>query len=142
MTISSKLATVTTVILVVAWMAGLSLAAGWEVSKSKPAEAQQVQKAGVHAIFGTVTAVAPDARTLEVKAPQGKSDFLVVGASVTDQTIVREGKSKKSPADLKVGDHARWAHFVLRKKQENLPLGTVTSTLDRSASRSLRSRPG
>ncbi len=107
MTLVSKLATVTTAVLLAAWTTGTRLAAGGEASTSKPAEAQHVQKAAVHTVFGTVTAVAPDARTLEVKAPRGKSDALVVGASVTDQTMIREGKTKKSLTDLKVGDHVR-----------------------------------
>jgi ERCC4-type nuclease len=33
-----------------------------------------------------------------------------VGASVTDHTVIKEGKTKKRVADLKVGDHV-WMKF-------------------------------
>lgn len=87
-----------------------SLAAEKEAVTSTPAETAQVGKAIVQTISGTVTAVVPDAKTLVVAVPQGKNNTLVVGASVTDQTVIKEGKTKKRLTDLKVGDHV-WMKF-------------------------------
>lgn len=39
-----------------------------------------------------------------VAVPTGKADTLVVGAWVTDQTVIKEGRAAKRLADLKVGD--------------------------------------
>lgn len=87
-----------------------SLAAEKEAVTSTPAETAQVEKAVVRTISGTVTAVVPDANTLVVAVPKGKSDTLVVGASVTDQTVIKEGKTRKRLTDLKVGNHV-WMRF-------------------------------
>lgn len=87
-----------------------SLAVEKEAVTSTPAETAQVERAVVRTISGTVTAVVPDAKTLVVAVPQGKNNTLVVGASVTDQTVIKEGKTRKRLTDLKVGNHV-WMRF-------------------------------
>lgn len=99
-----------------------SLAAEKEAAKSKPAEIAQVEKAVARTISGTVTAVVPDANTLVVAVPKGKSDTLVVGASVTDQTVIKKGKTKKRLADLEVGNHV-WMRF------ERVSFGDIAQTI-------------
>jgi len=54
--------------------------------------------------------VVPNAKTLVVTVPKGETDALVVGAWVTDQTVIKEGKTKKRLEDLKVGAHV-WMKF-------------------------------
>lgn len=87
-----------------------SLAAEEEVATSQAAESSQGETILVRTVSGTVTAVVPDANTLVVAVPTGKSDTLVVGASVTDQTVIKEGNTKKRLEDLKVGDRV-WMKF-------------------------------
>ncbi len=87
-----------------------SLAAEKEVATFQAAESSQGETTLVRTVSGTVTAVVPDANTLVVAVPTGKNDTLVVGASVTDQTVIKEGKTKKRLEDLKVGDHV-WMKF-------------------------------
>ncbi len=110
MTHLKTLATITTALMLAVWVAGPSLAADQEAAKSKPAAAHQVEKPGIHTISGTVSAVEPERGTVEVKAPRGKADALVVGASVTERTVIREGKTTKGLADFKVGEHV-WMKF-------------------------------
>jgi len=110
MTHLKKLVAVATALMLAVWLAGPSLAADQEAAKSKPAAAHQVEKPAVRTISGTVSAVEPEAKTFEVKVPRGKEEALIVGASVTDRTVIREGKTKKKLADLKVGDHV-WMKF-------------------------------
>ncbi|MBI3779643.1 MAG: hypothetical protein HY278_01050 [candidate division NC10 bacterium] len=105
-----NLATIMIAFMLTVWGAGPSLAANPDASKAKASDTGQVARAVVHAMSGTVSAVQPKAKTIEVKAPRGKKDNLVVGASVTDRTVIREGKRKKSLEDLKVGDHV-WMEF-------------------------------
>ena len=110
MTLVKKLVTIATGMMLTVWVAGPALSAGQEAAKSTPAGAHQVEKAVLHAVSGTVSAVTPDAKTIEVKVPRKNADSLVVGAAVNDQTVIREGETKKRLADLKVGDHV-WMKF-------------------------------
>ncbi len=110
MTRFKRFATLTAALMLPVWVAGPSFAAGQEAAKSKPAETRKAERASLHAVSGTVSAIEPGAKTVEVKVPRKKANSLVVGASVTDRTVIREGKRKKSLADLKVGDHV-WMKF-------------------------------
>jgi hypothetical protein len=113
MTHVRKLAIVTTAFVLTVWAAGLSMAADQAASKSQPAETRglsKASKAAIHTVTGTVSAVQPDAKTVEVKVPRGKAETLLVGAMLNDQTVIKEGKTRKSLADLKVGDHV-WMKF-------------------------------
>jgi len=56
-----------------------------------------------------VTAVEPGAKTMVVKAMEGKK-ALDVGVDVTDKTIIREGKASKTLTDIKVGDRV-WMKY-------------------------------
>ena len=104
------LAAVSAAVAMLAWGVGPSVAAdqaahrpaGTHVSSNTP-------RAEVHAVTGTVSAVQPTARTIEVKVARGK-EHLLVGALLTDQTVIKEGKTGKSLTDLKVGDHV-WMKF-------------------------------
>lgn len=87
-----------------------SLAAEEEAATAQAAESSQGETALVRTISGTVTAVVPDAKTLVVTVPRGETDALVVGARVTDQTVIKEGKTKKHLEDLKVGVQV-WMKF-------------------------------
>jgi len=87
-----------------------SLSAEEEVATSQAAESSQGETTLVRTISGTVTAVVPDAKTLVVTVPKGGTDALVVGAWVTDQTVIKEGKAKKRLEDLTVGDQV-WMKF-------------------------------
>ena len=92
--------------------AGVALAAP---DTTKPAEATkpsatQVEKAEFHRVVrGEVTAVEPGAKTMVVKAMEGKK-ALDVGVDVTDKTIIREGKVNKTLGDIKVGDRV-WMKY-------------------------------
>ena len=110
MTRLRKLATVAAAIVLATWVAGPSVAAEQEAAEPKGAESRPAKQAVLHTIYGTVSAVEPGARTLEVKASRGKGEALVVGAKVTDHTLIREEKHSKNLADLKVGDHV-WMKF-------------------------------
>lgn len=99
------LATLTTALVLMAFGAAQpSLAAEEQAATSEAAESAQGARPLVRTISGTVTAVVPDAKTLLVTVPKGETDALVVGAWVTDQTVIKEGKAKKSLEDLRVGD--------------------------------------
>ena len=104
MTHVKRLVGLSTALMLVVWTAGTSLAAGPDAAKSKPAKAQTMEHALAQTIYGTVSAVKPDTKTIEVTVPWGKPDRLIVGATVTE---IKEGKTRKSLADLKVGEHVR-----------------------------------
>ncbi|PWB77130.1 MAG: hypothetical protein C3F08_10420 [Candidatus Methylomirabilota bacterium] len=86
--------------------ARLSPAAEQEAATAQPPAAPPAAGTGMRTISGTVTAVVPEAKTLVVTAPQGK-DTLTVGVSVTEHTVIKEGKVKKRLDDVKVGDRVR-----------------------------------
>lgn len=98
------------------------MAAEEQAATSEAAESAQGETALVRTISGTVTAVVPDAKTLVVTVPKGETDALVVGAWVTDQTVLKEGKTKKRLEDLKVGDHV-WIKF------ERVSSGDIARTI-------------
>lgn len=96
----------------------LSLGAGavlasTETSKTteatKPSATQAEKKADIHRVRGEVTAVEPTAKTMVVKAMEGKKE-LTVGVDITDKTIIREGKASKTLGDVKVGDRV-WMKY-------------------------------
>jgi len=83
----------------------LALGAGTAVTAaSATTPAPMVHHATLHHVKGEVTAVEPTAKTLTVKAMQGK-ETMDVGATITDKTAIREGKTTKTLGDIKVGDH-------------------------------------
>lgn len=67
------------------------------------------KKSEVRRVRGEVTAVEPGAKTMVVKAMEGKK-ALDVGVDVTDKTIIREGKANKTLGDIKVGDRV-WMKY-------------------------------
>lgn len=96
----------------------LSLGAGavlasTETSKTteatKPSASQAEKKSTIHRVRGEVTAVEPGAKTMVVKAMEGKKE-LTVGVDITDKTIIREGKASKTLGDVKVGDRV-WMKY-------------------------------
>lgn len=92
--------------------AGLALASGdtsKKVEGTKASATSMEKKAGYHRVRGEVTAVEPGAKTMVVKAMEGKK-ALDVGVDVTDKTIIREGKATKTLDDIKVGDHV-WMKY-------------------------------
>ena len=92
--------------------AGVALAATDASKTAASPEATTVQtanKAEVHRVRGEVTAVEPGAKTMVVKAMEGKK-ALDVGVDVTDKTIIREGKASKTLTDIKVGDRV-WMKY-------------------------------
>ena len=70
---------------------------------------QMEKKSEVRRVRGDVTAVEPQAKTMVVKAMEGKK-ALDVGVDVTDKTIIREGKANKTLGDIKVGDRV-WMKY-------------------------------
>ena len=70
------------------------------------------KKSEVRRVRGEVTAVEPGAKTMVVKAMEGKK-ALDVGVDVTDKTIIREGKANKTLGDIKVGTHLKKIGDVL-----------------------------
>lgn len=70
-----------------------------------------MSKAEVRRVRGEVTAVEPSASpmTLTMKGKEGKEE-LTVGVDVTDKTIIREGKARKTLSDIKVGDRV-WMKY-------------------------------
>ncbi len=76
---------------------------------SKAAATHAAAQATIHRVRGEVTAVEPTARTLVVKVMEGKKE-LTVGVDVTDKTIIREAKTHKTLADIKVGDRV-WMKY-------------------------------
>ncbi len=92
--------------------AGLALAstdASKTTEGSKVPAAQAGKKAEYHRVRGEVTAVEPGAKTMVVKAMEGKK-ALDVGVDVTDKTIIRERKATKMLGDIKVGDRV-WMKY-------------------------------
>lgn len=92
--------------------AGLPLASADTSKMTEGTKASAVQgekKAEYRRVRGEVTAVEPGAKTLVVKAMEGKK-ALDVGVDVTDKTIIREGKTAKTLGDIKVGDHV-WMRY-------------------------------
>lgn len=92
--------------------AGLALASSdtskaTEATNSSPS--QMEKKSEVRRVRGEVTAVEPGAKTMVVKAMEGKK-ALDVGVDVTDKTIIREGKANKTLGDIKVGDRV-WMKY-------------------------------
>ncbi len=77
---------------------------------------QMEKKSEVRHVRGEVTSVEPDAKTMVVKAMEGKT-ALDVGVDVTDKTIIREGKANKTLGDIKVGDRV-WMKY--QKTNDNL----------------------
>lgn len=104
MTHEKKLVSLSTVLMLVVGAAGTTLAAVPDAAKSKPAEARTTERAVVQMVYGTVSAVTPDAKTVEVTVPWGKADRLIEGATVTR---IQEGKTRKGLTDLKTGEHVR-----------------------------------
>lgn len=107
MTHVKKLVGLSTALMLAALGAGTSLAAAPNTAKAKPAEARMMKHPAIQMVAGTLSAVNPDSKTVEVTAPKGKADHLIVGAMVTDRTVIKEGKTRKSLTDLKVGEHVR-----------------------------------
>jgi Cu/Ag efflux protein CusF len=72
---------------------------------SRTSTSQATEKVEVRRVRGEVTAVEPSANpmTLTMKTKEGKEE-LTVGVDVTDKTIIREGKARKTLSDIKVGD--------------------------------------
>ncbi|MGD0264197.1 MAG: hypothetical protein ABSD47_04460 [Candidatus Methylomirabilota bacterium] len=92
--------------------AGVALAATDASKTTASPEATTVQtanKAEVHRVRGEVTAVEPGAKSMVVKAMEGKK-ALDVGVDVTDKTIIRQGKANKTLDDIKVGDRV-WMKY-------------------------------
>lgn len=93
--------------------AGLALASGTGTSKAsgvtKSSASRMEEKSEARHVRGEVTAVEPGAKTLVVKAMEGKK-ALDVGVDVTDKTIIREGKANKTLGDIKVGDRV-WMKY-------------------------------
>jgi hypothetical protein len=92
--------------------AGLALASS-DTSKAteatKPSAGSMEKQSEVRRVRGEVTAVEPGARTMVVKAMEGKK-MLNVGVDVTDKTIIREGKTAKTLGAIKVGDRV-WMKY-------------------------------
>jgi hypothetical protein len=92
--------------------AGLALASS-DTSKAtgetNPSASQIEKKSEVRRVRGEVTAVEPGAKTMVVKAMEGKK-VLDVGVDVPDKAIIREGKTNKTLGDIKVGDRV-WMKY-------------------------------
>lgn len=116
MTHIKRLVGLATTLMLVLLGAGTSLAAVPDDAQSKPAEARTTEHAVVQTVYGTVSAVKPDAKTVEVTVPWGKADRLIEGATVTR---IQEGKARTSLADLKVGEHVRMK-FVEHVRSRNI----------------------
>jgi hypothetical protein len=76
---------------------------------TKPSATQAEKKAEFHRVRGEVTAVEPGAKTMVVKAMEGKKT-LDVGVDITGKTIIRQGKANKTLDDIKVGDRV-WMKY-------------------------------
>ncbi|MFI5342199.1 MAG: hypothetical protein ACHQ7N_20485 [Candidatus Methylomirabilales bacterium] len=96
----------------------LALGAGFALASSdtsktteatKPNASRMEKTSEMHRVRGEVTAVEPGAKTMVVKAMEGKK-ALDVGVDVTDRTIIRQGKANKTLGDLKVGDRV-WMKY-------------------------------
>ncbi len=76
---------------------------------TKSTTSRMENKSEVRHVRGEVTAVEPGAKTMVVKAMEGKK-ALDVGVDITDKTIIREGKANKTLGDIKVGDRV-WMKY-------------------------------
>jgi len=78
---------------------------------SRTSTSQATEKAEVRRVRGEVTAVEPSANpmTLTMKTKEGKEE-LTVGVDVTGKTIIREGKTRKTLSDIRVGDRV-WMKY-------------------------------
>lgn len=92
----------------IAMLAVGALALGAGVALTSAAAPRPV----VRRVRGEVTAVEPAANppALVVKVMRGKKEPLTVGVDVTDKTIIRQGKAKKTLEDIKVGDRV-WMKY-------------------------------
>ena len=92
--------------------AGVALASS-DTSKATeattPNSSRMEKQSEIQRVRGEVTAVEPGAKTMVVKAMEGKK-ALDVGVDVTDRTIIRQGKANKTLGDLKVGDQV-WMKY-------------------------------
>lgn len=104
MTHPKKLIGLSTVLALAVFGAGTSLAATPNTAKAKFAQTRKTQFTIVQTVYGTVSAVTPGTKTVEVTLPWDKADRLIPGARVTE---IKEGKTSKSLADLKTGEHVR-----------------------------------
>lgn len=104
MTHVKKLIGLSSAVMLVVWAAGTSFAAVPDTTKSKHTQPQKIQHSMIQTVYGTVSAVQPGVKTVEVTVPWGQTDRLTVGATIAE---IKEGKTRKSPADLKVGEHVR-----------------------------------
>jgi hypothetical protein len=102
--------------------AGFALAATAEPKTAEPAKTPAVAAPAVPAkaagekeiaadriVRGEVTAVEAAAKTLTVKTVRNKKED-IVGAEVPDGVKITEGKTVKTLADVKVGDHV-WMKY-------------------------------
>src|SRR5574337_1110009 len=94
-----KLVALSTVLMLVGWAAGTSIAGVAEAAKSNHAKIHKTEHPMIQTVYGTVSAVNPDTKTVEVTVPEGRTEHLVVGATVTDQTVIKEGKARKNWAN-------------------------------------------
>lgn len=78
---------------------------------AKAPTTQVMPKPEIRRVLGQVTAVDPSANppTLTMKAMEGKQE-LTVGVDVTNKTIIRGGKARKTLSDVKVGDRV-WMKY-------------------------------
>lgn len=104
MTHLKKLIGPSTVLALTVLGAGTSLAAVPDTAKSTSAQTSKTEYTIVQTVYGTVSAVTPGTRTVEVTMPWGKADRLIPGARVAE---IKEGKTSKSLAGLKTGEHVR-----------------------------------
>ncbi len=86
-----------------------SLTASSKMGASHAGSSEE-KRAVTKTIAGTVIAFAPKSQTILVEGPREKGNSLIVDASVTDQTVIKEGDAERRPTDLKVGDHV-WMKF-------------------------------
>jgi Cu/Ag efflux protein CusF len=88
---------------------GIALAANEAPKAAKAVTSYEAGKPVMHRVRGEVTAVEPGARTMTVKAMEGKEE-VTVGVDVTDKTVIRQAKAHKTLGDIKVGDRV-WMKY-------------------------------
>lgn len=107
---------------VLALCAGVALAAPYGSTTPEgvqpPAAKAAPTRPAHHSVRGEVTAVEAGANppTLVVKAMRGKQE-LTVGVDITDKTVIHQGKTKKTPTDIKVGDRV-WMKYEQTKEKQ------------------------
>lgn len=116
MTHVKKLISLSIAVMLVVWAVGTSFAVVPDTTKSKQAQTHKTEHSMIRTVYGTVSAVQPGAKTVEVTVPWGQADRLIMGATITE---IKEGKTRKSPADLKVGEHVRMK-FVERVRSGDI----------------------